>query len=148
MVRKKYHIVIHFSIISNFYVSLYPAYYYLDIFKLGYILSHSIGQELVYIDPFLTNEPILFPLKTPENQKSSNVFRRYKMGTMVRDGLIKFIIPRWGPAKKISFLLAYIASVGEEVKLKKTRLQNQLKTCFNHSHKKRKDSLETRAACS
>ena len=40
------------------------------------------------------------------------------MGTMVRDGLIKFIIPRWGPAKKISF----IASVGEGVKLKKTRL--------------------------
>ena len=32
------------------------------------------------------------------------------MGTMVRDGLIKFLIPRWGPAKKISFLLAYVAS--------------------------------------
>ena len=30
----------------------------LDIFRLGYMFTHSIGQELVYIDPSLANVPI------------------------------------------------------------------------------------------
>ena len=34
------------------------------------------------INPFLANVPILYPLKTPENQRFSGVFRAYKMGTL------------------------------------------------------------------
>ena len=41
------------------------------------------------LNPFLANVPILYPLKTPENQRFSGVFRWYKMGTLVRIGLIK-----------------------------------------------------------
>ena len=66
----------------------------LDILRLSYIFTQSIGQELVYINPFLVSVLILYPLKTPGNQKASNVFRGYKMRTMARNGLIKFIIPR------------------------------------------------------
>ena len=33
---------------------------------------------------FLVNVPILYPLKTPENQKFSGVVRSYEMGTLAR----------------------------------------------------------------
>ena len=33
-------------------------------------------------NPFLANVPILYPLKTPENQRFSGVFRGYKMKTL------------------------------------------------------------------
>ena len=52
---------------------------YLDIFRLGYILSHGISWKIVFIDPFLTIAPILYPLKTSGNHKSSDFFRGYKM---------------------------------------------------------------------
>ena len=39
------------------------------------------------INPFLANVPILYPLKTPENQKFSGVFRGYKIWTLARNGL-------------------------------------------------------------
>ena len=39
------------------------------------------------INPFLANVLILYPLKISENQRFSDVFRRYKMGTLVRNGL-------------------------------------------------------------
>ena len=70
----------------------------LYIFRLGFILSHSIGSELAYIDPFLANVPIWYPPETPENQNASSVFRGYKIGIMARNDLTKFIIARWGPA--------------------------------------------------
>ena len=75
----------------------------LYIFKLGFVLSHSIGKELAYTDPFLANVPILYPLEIPENQNAFSVFRGYKMGIKARKGLIKFIIAREGSAQKISF---------------------------------------------
>ena len=40
-----------------------------------------------FLNPFLNNVPILYPLKTPENQRFSGVFRGYKMGTLARNGL-------------------------------------------------------------
>ena len=46
----------------------------LDMFRLGYIFTHSIGWDLVYIDPFVANVPILYPLKTPA--KWLSVFSR------------------------------------------------------------------------
>ena len=42
------------------------------------------------INPFLANIPILYPLKTSESQRFSGVFKRYKMGTLARIGLIIF----------------------------------------------------------
>ena len=44
-------------------------------------------QKFYYINPFLANVPILYPLKTPESQRYSDVSRGYKMGTLVRNGL-------------------------------------------------------------
>ena len=38
-------------------------------------------------NPFLTNLPILYPLKTPANLWFSGAFRGYKMGTLARNGL-------------------------------------------------------------
>ena len=40
------------------------------------------------LNPFLANVPTLHPLKTPENQSFSDVFRGYKMGTLFRNGLM------------------------------------------------------------
>ena len=65
----------------------------LDIFRLGYIFTHSTGYELIYINTFLSCVTILYSLKTPGNQKVSGVFREYKMGAITRNSLIKFIIP-------------------------------------------------------
>ena len=39
------------------------------------------------VKPSLTNLPILNPLETPKNQRCSDVFNGYKMGTLVRNGL-------------------------------------------------------------
>ena len=38
------------------------------------------------LNQFLANAPILYPLKTPENQRFSGVFSGYKMGTLARNG--------------------------------------------------------------
>ena len=46
----------------------------------------NIIEEL--INPFLANVPILYALKTPENQRFSGVFRGYKMRALDRNGLI------------------------------------------------------------
>ena len=84
----------HFNIMDNF-ISVYNLpITNLDIFRLGNILSHSMGLELVHINPFLASVPILHPLKTPGNQKASGVFREYKMRVMAQNGLIKFIMQR------------------------------------------------------
>ena len=39
------------------------------------------------ISPFSTNVPLLYPLKTPENWRFSNVFREYRGGILVEKGL-------------------------------------------------------------
>ena len=62
-----------------------PSITNFDIFRLGYIFTY---------DPFLANATILYSLKTPGNQKPSGVFRGYKMETVARNGLIKFVISR------------------------------------------------------
>ena len=46
-----------------------------------------IGTLQIHIvNPILANVPILYPLKTPENQRFSGVFKGYKMGTLARNG--------------------------------------------------------------
>ena len=44
-----------------------------------------------YIYPFLDNSAILYTLKTPENQRFSDVSRENKMVTLARNGLNKLI---------------------------------------------------------
>ena len=39
------------------------------------------------INPFPTNVPILYALKTSENCRFSDVFRGYRSGTLVKNGL-------------------------------------------------------------
>ena len=41
----------------------------------------------------MTSVPILYPLKIPENQRFSGVFRGYKMGPLAGNGLIDFFPP-------------------------------------------------------
>ena len=56
------------------------------------VLFHAskIFVRIVF-NPFLANIPILYHLKTPENQRFSGVFRGYKMETLARNGLTKRI---------------------------------------------------------
>ena len=42
----------------------------LDIFRLGYVLSHSIGLEFIHVDSFLASMPILHHLKNTRTPKS------------------------------------------------------------------------------
>ena len=44
------------------------------------------------VSTYLPNVPILFPLKTPENQRFSGVLRRFKIGTLARNGLRKVLL--------------------------------------------------------
>ena len=53
-----------------------------------------MGRELAHIKPFLASVPILYPLKTPGNQKGSGVFREYKMRVMAQNGSVKFIMQK------------------------------------------------------
>ena len=41
-----------------------------------------------YLKLFLASVPILYPLKKPENFWFSGVFRGYKTGILIRDGLV------------------------------------------------------------
>ena len=53
------------------------------------LAENSISRVKWNINPFLTNVPISYPLKTPENVRFFRVFRVYKMGTLARNGLTK-----------------------------------------------------------
>ena len=43
--------------------------------------------NLFKVNPFLASVPILQPPKTPKNLRFFGIFRRYKMGTLTRNGL-------------------------------------------------------------
>ena len=47
-------------------------------------------------NPFLTNVPLLYPMKTLENRRFSDVFRGYRSGTFVENGLIFNVESSWG----------------------------------------------------
>ena len=40
------------------------------------------------VNPFSSNVPLLYPLKTSENFRFSDVFRGYRSGTLVENRLI------------------------------------------------------------
>ena len=50
--------------------------------------SKIIELNLIFINPFLANAPILYLLETHENQRYSGVSRGCKMETLARNGLI------------------------------------------------------------
>ena len=56
---------------------------------LSVIFSLVWSEAQLKVNPFPAKIPILHPLKTPENQRFSGVFRGYKMGTLAGNGLKK-----------------------------------------------------------
>ena len=73
-----------------------------DIFRLGYIFTHSIGQELVYIDPFLANVPVLYALKTKETKRLLLFSEGIKMGAVGKNGLTLKRLGRGGGGVNLS----------------------------------------------
>ena len=61
------------------YVIPLPTAFFLhvqiDLLSLNIFNLYSINQFLAYV-------PILYPLKAPENQRFSSVFRRFNMGVL------------------------------------------------------------------
>ena len=62
-------------------------------------------STLQTFNPFSTNVPLLYPLKTSKNRRFSDVFRGYRSGTLVENDLIKLnkqpLIARFGQLYKI-----------------------------------------------
>ena len=64
--------------------------------------------------------PILYPLKTPENQRFPDIFRGYKLGTVARNELLKtkfkhFLAPHCTVSKNVvQVSLGIINLVGTE----------------------------------
>ena len=73
--------------------------------------------------PFLADVPILYPLKTPENQRFSVVFRGYKLGTLARYGLRKKII------RILTFKILFAFSFSANTYLFKINNRNTRKRC-------------------
>ena len=64
--------------------------------KLNFILALTVSLNndlinLTLFNPFLANVPILYPLKTLENQRFFAIFRGYDMRTLPRNGLNSLI---------------------------------------------------------
>ena len=58
----------------------YMKYFYLKLYFLK------------LINPFSTNAPLLYPLKTSENQGSSDVFRGYRSRILIENGLSNLLV--------------------------------------------------------
>ena len=58
--------------------------------KKGCIGNKWVNEEIPNrkLNPFMANNSILHPLKSPENQKFYVIFRDYEMGLLARNGLI------------------------------------------------------------
>ena len=48
-----------------------------------------LSSSPIMVNPFSTNVPLLYPLKTSENFRFSDVFRGYRSGTLVEMGLLQ-----------------------------------------------------------
>ena len=71
-----------------------------------------------FLNPFLTNVPILYPLERPENQRFSGVFRGYKIRTLTRNGLVialSYVILKWRDDFCIYQFVSFIGSSGKFV---------------------------------
>ena len=55
-----------------------------------YLLNRLFSLADVFnFNPFSTNFPLLYPLKTSEKLQFSDVFRGYRSGTLVQNGVIR-----------------------------------------------------------
>ena len=54
-------------------------------------LAVSCYDDVIF-NAFLANVPILYSLKIAEIQRFPGIFREYKMGTLVGNGLIFFVL--------------------------------------------------------
>ena len=70
-------------------VSLYYALFhsYISYTSTVWYFTTSNNKKNI-LNTFSTNAPLLYPLKTPENLQFSDVFRGYRSGTLVENGLI------------------------------------------------------------
>ena len=61
----------------------------------AYLLNEYLKVSYNYFNPFHTNSPFLYPVKTSESLWISDIFRGYKNGTLEWNGLKKeiFTIP-------------------------------------------------------
>ena len=53
------------------------------------MITNKWSNFICDFNPFLVNVPVLYPLKTPENQRFFGAFKGYKMGSLPRYGLNK-----------------------------------------------------------
>ena len=60
-----------------------------ELFVSSRLFATCLGSRCFSVDinPFLTNIPILYPLKIPENQRFSGDFRGYKMEALAKNVL-------------------------------------------------------------
>ena len=103
-------------VICSIYVKLrWTRYIFSSLSKLKFItVSYIIfiifynGSMWTFFDPFLASVLILYPLKTPESQKFSVVFRGYKMEALVLNGLTTYENPsrqlHGNESSQVSFL--------------------------------------------
>ena len=55
-------------------------------------IRNKIDSQMDKINPFPADNPILYPLKTPESPWFSGVFKGYKMGALAKNGLRGMLI--------------------------------------------------------
>ena len=82
--------VVFLWILRNFQEHLFyrtPPSDYFSLKKPFIRFSEALQVRPSYINPFLADVPILYPLKTPEKLWFSGLFREYKRGTLVKNGL-------------------------------------------------------------
>ena len=62
---------------------------YVDFLKCFMEINQTNYSYIIIVfNPFSTNVPLLYPLKTSENRRFSDVFSRYRSGTLVENGLM------------------------------------------------------------
>ena len=50
-------------------------------------IGNTASRTSVLLNPFSTNVPLPYPMKTSENRRFSDVFRGYKSGILIKNGL-------------------------------------------------------------
>ena len=59
-----------------------------------FVSVSSSKSTIQLFNPFSTNVPLLYPLKTTENLLFSHVFRGYRSGTLIENGL-RYVLASW-----------------------------------------------------
>ena len=70
-------------------------------------------KEKNIVDPFLVNVPIVYRLKTPQKQSFFDVFRRYKIETLAKNGILKQLLRNMSIYYNINTRVKFIVSVSK-----------------------------------